>query len=56
VPRQELRAPTLRFGLSSYDAARLGLDLHRQLPSATQDQALRAAALAVGVGCVEVPL
>ncbi|MCU0966242.1 MAG: hypothetical protein MUF08_14610 [Burkholderiaceae bacterium] len=56
MPRQQLRAPTLRFGLSSYDAAYLELALRRQLPVATQDEALRAAALAAGVGCVEVPL
>lgn len=56
VPRHELLALTLRFGLSSYDAAYLELALRRQLPLATQDDALRAAALAAGVGCVEAPL
>ena len=53
VPRSELLALALRFGLSSYDAAYLELALRRQLPLATQDDALRAAALAAGVGCVE---
>lgn len=53
VPRQEPLAPALRFGSSSYDAAYLELALRRQLPVATQDEALRAAALAAGVGCVE---
>ena len=54
VPRHELLALALRFGLNSYDAAYLELALRRQLPLATQDQALREAALAAGVGCVEV--
>ncbi len=53
VPRSELLAPALRFGLSSYDAACLEVALRRQLPLATQDEALRAAAPASGVGCVE---
>ena len=53
VPRHELLALALRFGLSSYDAAYLELALRRQWPLATQDEALRAAALAAGVGCVE---
>lgn len=58
VPRHELLALALalRFGLSSCDAAYLELALRRQLPVATQDDALRAAALAAGVGCVEAPL
>ena len=54
VPRHELLALALRFGLSSYDATYLELALRRQLPLATQDEALRAAALAAGVGCVDV--
>lgn len=54
VPCHELLALALRFGLSSYDAAYLELALRRQLPLATQDDALRAAALAAGVGCVEL--
>ncbi|MCU0922029.1 MAG: type II toxin-antitoxin system VapC family toxin [Burkholderiaceae bacterium] len=53
VPPHELLALALRFGLSSYDAAYLELALRRQLPLATQDEALRAAALAAGVGCVD---
>ncbi len=46
----ELLALALRFGLSSYDAAYLALALRRQLPLATQDAELRAAAVAAGVG------
>jgi len=53
VPRAELLALAIRFGLSSYDAAYLELAMRRQLPLATQDEALRAAALASGVGCVD---
>ena len=53
VPRHELLALALRFGLSSYDATYLELALRRQWPLATQDEALRGAALAAGVGCVE---
>ena len=53
VPCSELLALSLRFGLSSYDAAYLELALRRQEPIATQDHALRAAALAAGVGVVE---
>jgi predicted nucleic acid-binding protein len=52
VPRSELLALALRFGLSSYDAACLELALRRQLPLATQDETLREAALASGVGVV----
>lgn len=52
VPRSELLALSLRFGLSSYDAAYLELALRLQCPVATQDEALRAAALAAGVGLV----
>lgn len=52
VPRSELLALALRFGLSSYDAAYLELALRRQLPLATQDAALCEAALASGVGVV----
>lgn len=50
----ELLALALRFGLSSYDASYLELALRRQLPLATHDAALRTAARAAGVGCVEV--
>ncbi len=49
----ELLALALRFGLSSYDAGYLELALRRQLPLATQDEALRMAARASGVGCIE---
>jgi predicted nucleic acid-binding protein len=52
VLRSELLALALRFSLSSYDAAYLELALRKQLPLATQDQALREAALACGVGVV----
>lgn len=52
VPRSELLALSLRFGLSSCDAAYLELALRLQCPVATQDEALRAAALAAGVGLV----
>ena len=54
VPRSELLALALRFGLSSYDAAYLELALRQQLPIATLDAGLRDAALASGVGVVEV--
>jgi len=50
VPRSELLALALRFGLSSYGAIYLALALRRQLPIATQDEALCDAALAAGVG------
>lgn len=45
-------ALALRFSLSSYDAAYLELALRLQLPIATQDEALRDAAMAAGVGVV----
>jgi predicted nucleic acid-binding protein len=48
----ELMGLTLRFGLTSYDAAYLGLALRLQLPIATVDGPLRDAALASGVGVV----
>lgn len=53
VPPSELLALAIRFGLSSYDAAYLELALRKQLPLASQDEALRAAAVACGVGCVD---
>ena len=53
APPHELLALALRFGLSSYHAAYLQLALRLQLPVATVDAALRDAALASGVGCVE---
>ena len=49
-----LLALALRFGLSSYDAAYLELALRLQLPLATTDAALREAAVASGVGLVEL--
>ena len=53
VPRSELLALALRFGLSTYDAAYLELALRRQAQLATQDDALRGAAQASGVGWLE---
>ncbi len=50
APPREMLALALRFGLSSYDAAYLELALRRQLPIATLEADLRAAALAAGVG------
>lgn len=52
VARSELLALALRFGLTSYDASYLELALRLQWPLATQDMALRDAALASGVGIV----
>lgn len=52
VPRSELLGLALRFGLSTYDAAYLELALRLQCPVATQDEALRMAALSAGVGVV----
>ena len=46
----ELLGLALRHDLTSYDAAYLDLALRLQLPIATQDAALREAALASGVG------
>lgn len=53
VARGEMLALALRFGLSAYDAAYLELALRMQCPLATQDNALRDAALASGVGWVK---
>ncbi len=50
VPASQILGLALRFGLSSYDAAYLELALRLQLPIATGDGPLRAAALASGVG------
>jgi hypothetical protein len=50
VARSEMLALALRFGLSSYDAAYLELALRLQCPVASQDEALRQAALACGLG------
>lgn len=52
TPPSELLALSLRFDLSAYDASYLALALRLQLPIATRDDALRAAALASGVGAV----
>ncbi|MDD3354815.1 type II toxin-antitoxin system VapC family toxin [Zoogloea sp.] len=48
----ELLALALRYNLSSYDAAYLELALRRQIPIATKDAPLQAAAQATGVGIV----
>ncbi|HWS74243.1 MAG TPA: type II toxin-antitoxin system VapC family toxin [Quisquiliibacterium sp.] len=50
TPPSEILGLSLRFGLTSYDASYLALALRLQLPIATQDETLRAAALAAGVG------
>ena len=50
VVRSEMLALALRFGLSRYDVAYLELALRLQSPIATQDEAMRQAALACGVG------
>lgn len=52
VPPGELLALSLRFGLTTYDAAYLELALRLQLPIATIDAALHDAALASGCGVV----
>jgi len=54
VPPHELLALALRFGLSSYDTAYLELALRLQMPVATVDLALKGAAMASGVGWVDV--
>ncbi|AYH42721.1 type II toxin-antitoxin system VapC family toxin [Azoarcus sp. DN11] len=48
----ELLALALRYNLSSYDAAYLELALRLQLPIATKDEPMRAAASISGVGVV----
>jgi predicted nucleic acid-binding protein len=53
VPASELLSLSLRFGITSYDAAYLELALRLQLSVATSDGPLRAAALASGVGLVD---
>lgn len=52
VPRGEVLALALRHALSSYDAAYLELALRLQCPIATQDEQLKAAAMASGVGWI----
>ena len=52
VPPGQLLALALRFGLSSYDAAYLELALRLQCPIATQDAAMKEAAMASGAGWV----
>lgn len=47
-----LLALALRYNLSSYDAAYLELALRLQIPIATKDEPLQAAAQAAGVGVV----
>lgn len=48
-------ALALQFGLTSYDAAYLGLAIRLQLPIATNDGALKEAASRAGVGIVNPP-
>ncbi len=48
----ELLTLALRYNLSSYDAAYLELALRLQIPIATKDEPLQAAAQAAGVGVV----
>ena len=48
----ENMALALRYNLSSYDAAYLELALRLQIPIATKDEPLQAAAQAAGVGIV----
>ena len=48
----ELLALALRYKLSSYDAAYLELALRLQIPIATKDEPLQAAAQAASVGVV----
>lgn len=54
VRPSEILGLALRFGLSSYDAAYLELALRLQCPLATTDGPLREAALASGVGLLDV--
>ena len=46
----DLLSLSLAYGLSSYDAAYLGLAIRLNLPIAAKDGALCAAAMAAGVG------
>lgn len=51
VPRTgDILSLSLAYGLSSYDAAYLDLAIRLHLPIAAKDGALRAAAVAAGVG------
>ena len=51
VPRPgDILSLSLAYGLSSYDAAYLELAIRLNLPIAAKDGALRAAAVAAGVG------
>lgn len=45
-------ALALQYGLTSYDAAYLGLAIRLQLPIATNDGALRQAAVSAGIGVI----
>jgi predicted nucleic acid-binding protein len=49
-PASELLGLALRHGLTTYDSAYLDLALRLQCPLATQDEAMRGAARACGVG------
>ena len=51
VPKPgDILSLSLAYGLSSYDAAYLDLAIRLHLPIAAKDGALRAAAVAAGVG------
>lgn len=50
APPGEILALSLRFGLGAHDASYLALALRLQVPIATQDEDLRTAARASGVG------
>lgn len=52
VQTSHILSLSLRFGLSSYDAAYLELALRLQCPIATLDAELKEAAIACGVGWV----
>ena len=50
--QRQLFELAMRFNLSSYDAAYLELAMRQGLPLATQDEQLKLAAIAAGVGVV----
>ena len=50
--QRQLFELAMRFNLSSYDAAYLELAMRHGLPLATQDEQLKLAAIAAGVGVV----
>jgi hypothetical protein len=52
LANETAHVPALQYGLTSYDAAYLGLAIRLQLPIATNDGALRQAAVSAGVGVI----